>query len=233
MPSKSPSKDGGPPGDGLSRPLPPGLGPNKAKTNATPKKKTSLASANKSTNAKVSPDKVMKTPSKTPFRHPWMKKVNSKGQPFDGKIEENDADETMGITPEESNQGNAKATLNGQPLTLLPLDSDDPFSTGDKLCDPVTPSQAIDEDDLEADDLDENGDRQLIFMDENGLVGPYHPSVKQSMNSMEKSRRKMKSEVQDPNGRVIGRSLVLWHRKISFDFLLGQNAARNLRLTFL
>jgi hypothetical protein len=44
-------------------------------------------------------------------------------------------------------------------------------------------------------------------------VGPHHPSVPQAMNNMEKSRKKIKSQGPDPNGRIKGRKLVLWHRK--------------------
>jgi len=46
-------------------------------------------------------------------------------------------------------------------------------------------------------------------------VGPDHPSVPRAMNNMEKARKKMKSRVDrpDPNGRLKGRKLVLWHRK--------------------
>jgi hypothetical protein len=49
-------------------------------------------------------------------------------------------------------------------------------------------------------------------------VGPDHPSVPRAMNNMERARKKMKSpsDRPDPNGRLKGRKLVLWHRKYPF-----------------
>jgi len=42
--------------------------------------------------------------------------------------------------------------------------------------------------------------------------GAYDPQIPQSMNNIEKYRLKTRGE-QDPNGRVGGRKLVMWHRK--------------------
>ncbi len=42
--------------------------------------------------------------------------------------------------------------------------------------------------------------------------GAYDPQIPQSLNNIEKYRLKTKGE-QDPNGRVGGRKLVMWHRK--------------------
>lgn len=50
--------------------------------------------------------------------------------------------------------------------------------------------------------------------DEVVRVGPFHPSVPQAMNKMWKERNKAHSG-KDPNGRSKGRSLIMWHRKIS------------------
>jgi hypothetical protein len=49
-------------------------------------------------------------------------------------------------------------------------------------------------------------------------AGPDHPRVPRAMNNMEKARKKMKSPLDrpDPNGRLKGRKLVLWHRKYPF-----------------
>jgi hypothetical protein len=40
----------------------------------------------------------------------------------------------------------------------------------------------------------------------------YDPQIPQSMNNIEKYRLKTRGQ-QDPNGRVGGRKLVMWHRK--------------------
>ncbi|RKF61894.1 hypothetical protein OnM2_037015 [Erysiphe neolycopersici] len=45
------------------------------------------------------------------------------------------------------------------------------------------------------------------------MVGPDHPSIPTSYNSMEKSRKKYGGGPVDPNGRYKGRKLVLWHSK--------------------
>lgn len=47
------------------------------------------------------------------------------------------------------------------------------------------------------------------------MVGPDHPSIPTSYNSMEKSRKKYGGGPVDPNGRYKGRKLVLWHSKFS------------------
>ncbi|CAD6505775.1 BgTH12-01262 [Blumeria graminis f. sp. triticale] len=51
-------------------------------------------------------------------------------------------------------------------------------------------------------------------------VGPHHPSIPTSFNSMEKSRKKYVGGPVDPNGRCKGRKLVLWHRPRMMEKLL-------------
>ncbi|KAI1007618.1 hypothetical protein K3495_g613 [Podosphaera aphanis] len=50
-------------------------------------------------------------------------------------------------------------------------------------------------------------------------VGPDHPSIPTSFNSMEKSRKKYAGGPVDPNGRCKGRKLVLWHSKFCIPSL--------------
>lgn len=52
------------------------------------------------------------------------------------------------------------------------------------------------------------------------MVGPDHPSIPTSYNSMEKSRKKYGGGPVDPNGRYKGRKLVLWHRPRMMEKLL-------------
>lgn len=54
--------------------------------------------------------------------------------------------------------------------------------------------------------------------DDEGWIGPDHPSVPKAQNNMPHYKQKSGPEgnKRDPNGRVRGRQLVLWHRKFSF-----------------
>ena len=61
----------------------------------------------------------------------------------------------------------------------------------------------------------------LMETESNELVGPDHPSVPKSLNTTEKHNKKLKGP-QDPNGRVHGRKLVMWHRKSSFPMPVAE-----------
>lgn len=72
---------------------------------------------------------------------------------------------------------------------------------------------AGDEVENEAEAEEEDNDGAEAWMDEHGKIGTYvHPEVPKALNTMEKARKKAKGPA-DPNGRFVGRKLVLWHRK--------------------
>ncbi|KAK0122386.1 hypothetical protein ONS95_010626 [Cadophora gregata] len=220
MPAKTPTNDGRP---ASSRPCPSTFDPNvpgRGPETPTPiKKNRGVASVIKSNRDKVSADKVTKPASMVPFRHKWMKKVNSKGIPFadlqaeddfnantseDGQNTPNSAksrSKTVDFSPE--------VTVNGTPGGTLAEEQEE-----------INPLKPMKENDGEYDSdsgemIDQKGVREEAYMDAEGNISQFVP---RAMNNMEKARKKLKTEngLVDPNGRQVGRKLVLWHRKFRF-----------------
>lgn len=219
-PTKTPTKEGRP---ANSRPCPPSFDPNEqdhgTETPTPVKNKRGVAAVIKSNSDKVSPDKVAKPASMVPFRHSWMKKVNSKGIPFtDLQAVQNynaDGSEDGQKTPN-SAEGKSKTvdfspevTVNGTPAA----------ADGEEEVNPLKPSKD-EEGDYESDSgelINPDGDRQEAYMNAQGEIGPF--VVARAMNNVEKSKKKLKAEegVVDPNGRQVGRKLVLWHRTYNLN----------------
>ncbi|KAL2066660.1 hypothetical protein VTL71DRAFT_2732 [Oculimacula yallundae] len=207
MPAKkTPTKEGRP---ANSRPAPSSFEPTDGgdETPTPSKKKRTIAEIVESATAKVSPDKVAKPASMVPFRHKWMKKTNSKGVPF-AEIEmtsdsANTYEDGSSKTPK-SAKGKSRAV--GLPPAMSA------FGT------PVTPRK--DEDSDSEDEYDESqGVKEEAYMDAEGKIGKFGP---RAMNTIEKARRKLKTEegVTDPNGRSVGRKLVMWHRPRMMEKLI-------------
>jgi hypothetical protein len=112
-PTMAPAKEAG----SFGRPLPSDLGPINTTSQAAPKSgkgsspiKKSGTSVIKSNSAKVSPDKVAKTPdkSKVPFRYRWMKKLS----PSNGDTSERDKNGADNL--QESRGTRARVSANGK-----------------------------------------------------------------------------------------------------------------------
>ncbi|KAG4428786.1 hypothetical protein IFR05_015735 [Cadophora sp. M221] len=221
MPAKTPTKDSRPVD---SRPCPPSFDPSEGSaTTPTPsKKKKSATSIVKAGSAKVTPDNVSKSASMAPFRHKWMKKVNAKGVPF-GEIdmtEDLDANtnEDGKKTPKRVPMVKAK-TVEFSPDVLVDVaPAASTLRNMEAEFNPVTPRR--DEGyDSDGEIVDAKGGREEAYMDSEGNIGQFVP---RAMNTMEKARRKIKTEegVTDPNGRQVGRKLVLWHRPRMMEKLI-------------
>lgn len=216
MPTKTPTKDGRPVD---SRPCPPSFDPREegAATPTPSKKKKSVASIVKSNSAKVVPDNVSKPASMAPFRHKWMKKVNAKGIPF-GEIDmtedpEANTNEDGKKTPKSAGgaKGKAKTVELSPEVQIDGATVASTLGNMDAEFNPVTPRKEEGYD-SDGEIVDAKGCREEAYMDAEGNIGQFVP---RAMNTMEKARRKLKTEegVTDPNGRQVGRKLVLWHRK--------------------
>ncbi|KAI9053827.1 hypothetical protein LZ554_002775 [Drepanopeziza brunnea f. sp. 'monogermtubi'] len=213
MPPHTPTKDGLPSDNTISRPCAPSLGPPDHTSMTTPKKGK----------AKVSPDKVTKSASKnTTFRFPWMKKKNSKGLPFDGvaiKHEDADLADSSQVKRVRAKKGPARSKPSPAGLKTSgygQAGNEDPFTEQDTMA-PRTPVQAREYSDSEGEEMSTEPGQ---WMDENGLISEWE--VPRAQNTVEKTRKKQKAVpgVQDPNGRVVGRGLVLWHRPRMMEKLI-------------
>jgi hypothetical protein len=176
---------------------------------------SSASSVVESSSAQLSHDKVSKP--MVPFRYPWQHKVGSKhgpkylspGQSLSSKSSSKKAVSSSELSPYDSgnsfaNNGDSSAAgnsygvdgVNGGFQVLMSFVSNRkaPLKEGNMGA-PESDSQSTD-----------------------NPVGPEHPCVPRAMNNMEKARKKMKSPLgrPDPNGRLKGRKLVLWHREYPF-----------------
>ncbi|KAK2624210.1 hypothetical protein QTJ16_006160 [Diplocarpon rosae] len=206
MPARSSTKDSLPAGKGaVSRPCQYSFGPGgEGPTNLPPEKKSS--------NVKVSPDKVVKTPSKTgSFKSSWMKKAGSKGQPS-LQPEINDDDEYFADSSAvKRSKTKARASAVKFEKSKIVSGTDEPATSGGK-------------ENAEADEGEEEErharTHKYAYMDEEGKIGTYYRTIQEAELAMENSR-KMREASGDGSkstksiGRVITRGLVLWHRKIS------------------
>ncbi|CZT11749.1 uncharacterized protein RAG0_15812 [Rhynchosporium agropyri] len=223
MPGKSNTKDGRPVDP---RPLPSTLDPSETGGEIpTPStKKRNVPAIVKSTSAKVTPNKIAKPASMTtPFRHKWMKKFNSKGVPFaDAGMTSGSPANTSEDDQKTPNSAKGKSKAVGYSPSSSFNGSPGPSTFGD-MGPPITPRKDEDDDecDWEAQDIDSDGDQEVAFMDNEGKIGQY-TKVPSALNNIDKARRKIKAEegVIDPNGRQIGRQLVLWHRPRMIEKLI-------------
>ncbi|EKD16335.1 hypothetical protein MBM_05629 [Drepanopeziza brunnea f. sp. 'multigermtubi' MB_m1] len=216
MPPHTPTKDGLPSDNTISRPCAPSLAPPDYTSMTTPKKG----------NAKVSPDKVTKSASKnTTFRFPWMKKKNSKGLPFDGvatKHEGADLADSSQVKRVRAKKGppHSKSSPVGLKTSGYgEAGNGDPFTEQYTMA-PITPVQATEHSDSEGEEMGTEPGQPPVWMDQNGLISDWE--VPRAQNTVEKTRKKQKAVpgVKDPNGRVVGRGLVLWHRPRMMEKLM-------------
>ena len=187
--TKTPTKEGRP---ANSRPCPPSFDPNGqghgTETPTPVKNDRGVAAVIKSNSDKVSPDKVAKPASMVPFRHSWMKKVNSKGIPFADlqAVEDYNANTSEdGQKTPNSAKGKSKAvdfspavTVNGTPAA----------ADGEEF-NPLKPSKDEEgEYDSDCGELiDSGGDRQEAYMDAQGnIVGEFVP---RALNNVEKAKK--------------------------------------------
>ncbi|KAK6583613.1 hypothetical protein PZA11_003343 [Diplocarpon coronariae] len=201
MPARSPKKVSLPTGKGaLSRPCQPSLvtGEEGSMLNIPPKKKSS--------GTKASPDKIMKSSSKTvPSRFTSAKKADLTGQ-RSLQPETNDENEYIADSSE------VKRSTALVEISEVKLGNSKGFSSTDEPAIPGGGNNAeVDEDEEEK----RTRTHKYAYMDEEGKINTYYRTIEEAELAMENARKMRNATGDESIGRVITRSLVLWHRKIS------------------
>lgn len=160
----------------------------------------SASSAIASNSAKISPDKISK--SKAQPRHRWQKGY----QAYVKTLEEEDANNPKAKIKSERNTFKSEATVDN-------TSDDDSF-----IAHPTTGGKFL------LSNAYDNNESDEEFMEEDGSDGDYEgrPASKKPLGTAgKKNKAPKKTGPPNPNGRVVGRKLVMWHRK-SFHSLLPQ-----------